>query len=41
MLGLVPQFDILNNYYEEMDRDAKQRYEEKIRMIGLTDLYYH
>jgi len=30
-----------SKYYEEMDKDAKPRYEEKIRMIGLVDPYYH
>ena len=28
-----------SKYYEEIDRDAKPRYEEKIRMIGLVDPY--
>ena len=30
-----------SKYYEQMDRDAKPRYEEKIRMIGLVDPYRH
>ena len=30
-----------SKYYEEMVRDAKPRYEEKIRMIGLVDPYCH
>lgn len=30
-----------SKYFEEMDKDAKHTYEEKIRMIGLVDPYSH